>query len=203
MARLLLVILIVPACARGDDDSWPGITVDGAGSNDGRLLVDARPNPDARSFPDAPPFMTSDAPPPVVCGAAGPDPCTAAMDVTAGAGAAGGITLSGDTAGLANDLSPPATGCTGYENDGPDAIYQVTASAGQTIRATVRPNVWDVSVFIASGCMSTACVAGADATYTDAETTSFVVATAGTYFVVVDGWAATEMGCYELHVALE
>jgi hypothetical protein len=187
----------------GDDDSWPGFDGSSMSFPDGRALVDAQPVPDARMFPDSPPPVFPDAPPPVMCGTTSPDLCAAAMDVTAGAMAAGGMTVSGDTTSLMNDLSPPATGCTGFSNPGPDAIFQVTAAAGQTIRATVRPDLWDASVFIASACTSSACVAGADIEIDEPETTSFAVTTAGTYFVVVDSWQASTAGCYELNVALD
>jgi hypothetical protein len=170
---------------------------------DGRALVDARPVPDTRMFPDSPPPVFPDAPPPIMCGTTSPDLCASAMDMTSGAIVAGGMTVNGDTSALMNDLSPPATGCTGYSNPGPDAIFQVTASAGQTIRATVRSDLWDASVFIASACMNSACVAGADAEFDEPETTSFTVATAGTYFVVVDSWDASTAGCFELTVAIE
>jgi hypothetical protein len=145
---------------------------------------------------------TPDAPGTPGCGTA-PDPCAAAVDLTAMAMLPGGVTVDGDTTGLTDDVQPPGTGCTGFLPDGPDAIYKVTAAAGKTIRATAMPVGWDISVWIGSACASDACVAGADAVIDGDETVSFAATVAGTYFVVVDGWDPAAVGCYGLTVALE
>ncbi len=163
---------------------------------------DAAPTPDAEPVPDGS-LPPADAPE-AVCGVPGPDLCTAAMDLTAGASAGGGVTVIGDTTGLTDDLVPAAITCTGFYPDGPDAVYKITAGLGRRITAVVTPMAWDASVYIARACDDLSCVAGADDRLEGgAETVAYTTLSAGTYFIVVDGWDATAYGCYQLTVSLD
>ena len=98
--------------------------------------------------------------------------------VQAAAGA--GTTVYGDTTAYVDDLHPAST-CTGYEPDGPDAVYTVTAAVGQTITATVAPEAWDISLYVTSDCVLVpACLSGADVGFEgDPETLSFAVPATG------------------------
>jgi hypothetical protein len=191
------------APSSGSDAPGAVLPVDGAspvppdapGVSPGPDAPGASPGPDAA--PDAGPILP-------MCGAAGPDACGDAMDLTAAASTAGGTLISSDTSGLSDDLRPPAAGCTTFTADGPDTIYRVTVPAGKKIRATVTPDLWDASVFIANACTSSSCVAGADAVLDgEPETVEHVATTAGTYYVVVDGWDSSAAGCYLLQVTIE
>jgi hypothetical protein len=179
---------------------------------DTEVKIDGRPRPDAAPEIDAPPHIdappgTPDAPPPPPDAApqAAPDTCAAANDLTAAAMAPGGATVTGDTTGYANDTQP-ASSCTGYTPDGPDAIYKVTAAAGQTITAMVTPGFWDASIFISSDCQLAAmCLVGADDSPFpgDFEEVQLTVPTAGTYYVVVESWDPGDYGTYSLDVSLQ
>ena len=207
-AVLTLALAALAACAQGKD---PGATdaeakIDGAPRPDAAPQIDAAPEPDAPPHIDAPPG-TPDAspPPPDASSAVDPDTCAMANDLTAAASGPGGASVTGDTTGYANDTQP-ASSCTGYTPDGPDAIYAVTATAGQTITAMVTPDLWDASIFIATTCqLDAACVIGADDSPFpgDYELVEYAVPTAGTYFIVVESWDPGDYGPYQLDVTLQ
>lgn len=192
--RAVLLLVVLAACASGTEDP--------AEKPDARAVPDAPPPPDAEpGSPDAVP------PPDAMTTPSGMvDTCAEALDLTAAATGAGGTTVTGDTTGYVNDVQPDSS-CTGYTPDGPDAIYVVTATAGQVLTATVTPTptAWDVSIYVTQGCTLTpTCLAGADV---DAgggpESVTHTVAANGAYHVVVDGWNPGVEGPYSLHVTLE
>lgn len=231
--RAVWTVLLCAACALGqgeDENGSPGVgegapgTGSGAGPSgvgpDGSLSdqfgenpqVDARPAPpiiDAPPPPDAPPPV--DAAPSVVCQMAesstpGGDPCAQALDLDPlfESDAGTSVTLYGSTASFANDLEPPSMCTSNYTQRGPDAVYRVTVPAGKTLKATLRPDGWDGSLYILSACDNAACVSGRDsADSAGAENVSHMPATPGPYYVVVDGWQPSAKGCYTLEVALE
>jgi hypothetical protein len=206
-AVLILVAAALAACAQAKD---PGATdaeikIDGAPRPDAPPVPDAPPAPDAPPHIDAPPG-TPDAPPPPpdASSAADPDTCAMPEDLTAAASTPAGATVTGDTTGYANDTQP-ASSCTGYTPDGPDAIYTISATAGQTITAMVTPGLWDASIFIASNCqLDAACLAGADDSPFpgDYEIVQLVAPSTGVYFVVVESWDPGDYGTYQLDVTL-
>jgi hypothetical protein len=93
-------------------------------------------------------------------------------------------------------------GCTGAPQPGLDAAFRISADAGQTITATVRPEGFDAAVYIVRDCSSTSCDAIADeAGVSGTETASVAAPVTADYFVIVD--SPTGAGCYELDVTVE
>jgi hypothetical protein len=174
-----------------------------SGASDGSGAIDARDRPDSATPVDAAP-VDAPAPDGMIAGAV--DTCAQALDLTADALTAGGAMVTGNTTGFLNDVEPPST-CTGYGPDGPDAIYLVTATAGQTITATVTPTGpgWDTSIYVTQTCVLAAtCLAGADVSAgNDPETVTWSVTGAGTYYVVVDSYLPSVFGPYSLDVRLQ
>jgi hypothetical protein len=210
-----LVVLVLGACASGSesgsdgDDAEPDarVTSGDVDAADPPPIDAADPRVDAADLDAAdidampPPIdaMPIDAP------TGGPvDTCAQALDLTAGAMGPSGTTVAGDTTGYADDVRPTGT-CTGYLPDGPDAIYSVNASAGQQIMATVTPAGWDISIYVTQTCtLDPACLVGADTGLSGTpETVSHTAATAGTYYIVVDGWNPGVQGAYSLNVRLQ
>lgn len=210
LLRIALVSLVslvgVASCAQGtsggdgDDDG-----VDAPGADAKVDLVDA-------PAVDAPPGAIDaavDAPPGAIDGGidappgAAPDTCAQALDVTAGAMQAGGITVTGDTTGYADDVRP-ASSCTGFLPDGPDAIYSVTVNAGVTITAVATPTTgWDISLELVQPCSATpTCLDGSDA-ISGPETVTYTTTAQGTYFIVVDGYNPGVAGPFSLNVRLQ
>jgi hypothetical protein len=211
-----LLVLVLGACASGSesdlggDDTEPDarVTTGDIDAADPDPIDAADPDPIDAADIDAIPI---DAPPPPIDampidGATGgpPDTCAQALDLTAGALGPTGITVPGDTTGYADDVRPSGT-CTGYLPDGPDAIFYVNATAGQQITATVTPAGWDISIYVTQTCtLDPACLTGADTGLSGTpETVSYTAATAGTYYVVVDGWNPGVQGAYSLNVRLQ
>lgn len=155
---------------------------------------DARP-PDARP-PDARPPI--DAGPPPDGGGPTGESCTSTIDLTAAAAAPGGVTVTDTTIGRQNDVFTINT-CVTQIPVGADAIYKVTIAAGHTLRATLTPNNWDAALYVTGTCHNgdVACAVGADQVGTGPETLS--LATAGTYYVIVDNWNGAR-GPYTLQV---
>lgn len=101
------------------------------------------------------------------------------------------------TADNSNDLF----GCTGAPMPGNDAVFRVSASAGQTITAILRNNGFDGAVYILSDCAGQCLTIADDAGNSGTETASHVAATTGDYFVAID--SPTGAGCYELAVTVQ
>ncbi|MCA9680532.1 MAG: hypothetical protein H6709_09395 [Kofleriaceae bacterium] len=133
------------------------------------------------------------------------DTCAQAQDLTAAANMAGGVTVVGDTTGYADDVNP-ASSCTGYAPDGPDSIYVVTLTAGQTVTATATPTTsWDISLELVTPCATTpTCLDGADSGLSGAaETATYTAGAAQTVYVVVDGYNPGVAGPYSLLVQVQ
>lgn len=197
-------LVVFAACAQGQGGG-DGDDVDARAIDAKQDLVDA-PNVDAPpgaidAAVDAPPSAIDagiDAPP-----GAAPDTCAQAQDVTAGAMMAGGITVTGDTTGYADDVRP-ASSCTGFLPDGPDAIYSVTVNAGVTITAVATPTTgWDISLELVQPCTATpTCLDGSDV-ITGPETVMFTTTAQGTYYIVVDGYNPGVAGPFSLNVRVQ
>lgn len=127
------------------------------------------------------------------------DACGQARDLTPAANLAGGTTVYGNTTGYANDLTPSTLpDCTTSPEPGPDAIWRVTITAGQTLAVTFSPDRWSGDVYIINACTSTAtCVEGGPMF-----TPVTVSPPAGTYYIVVDSRSTTAVGCFALDVAI-
>lgn len=206
MYRVAAVSLVLlAACAQGEN---------GGGDNvDAPVAIDAKvDNVDAPPTIDAPPGAIDaaiDAPPSAVDAGidappgAAPDTCAQALDVTAGAMQANGVTMMGDTTGYADDVRP-ASSCTGFLPDGPDAIYSVTVNAGVTITAVATPTTgWDISLELVQPCTATpTCLDGSDA-ITGPETVMFTTTAQGTYFIVVDGYNPGVAGPFSVNIRVQ
>lgn len=202
LSRAVAVTLVlVAACAQGQGggdeidarsadaklDNIDAATTDGSMPTDGSI--------------DAPPQNVDagiDAPP-----GAAPDTCAQAQDVTAAAMVAGGTTVTGDTTGYVDDVRP-ASSCTGFLPDGPDAIYSVTVNAGVTITAVATPTTgWDISLELVQPCAATpTCLDGSDV-ITGPETVMFTTTAQGTYYIVVDGYNPGIAGPFSLNVRVQ
>ncbi|MBE7452385.1 MAG: hypothetical protein HS111_26940 [Kofleriaceae bacterium] len=200
--RLLAIgLVLATACAQGQG----GDAVDAVAPDGKEDVVDGPPavdGPRADAGPDAGPATDASVDAPA---GTGPDTCAQAQDLTAAAMNAGGVTVTGDTTGYADDIRPPSS-CTGYLPDGPDAIYAVTVAAGVTITATATPTptTWDISLELVQPCTLTpTCLAGADASISGPETLTYTTTAAGTYYVVVDGYNPGVQGPYALNVRLQ
>lgn len=206
--------VLLGACASGSEGSGDPDASGGGGPPDAAKVdepdadpgaPDAAPAPDAALAPDAAPgtpdAMPIDAMPPV----GPPDTCAQAEDVTADALTAGGAVRTGDTTGHADDVSLPST-CTGYTTDGPDDIYAVTVTAGQTITATATPaTAWDISLELVSPCAATpTCHDGSDSGFGGgAESVSFQATAAGTYYIAVDSYDPDDFGGYSVTIRVQ
>jgi len=123
-----------------------------------------------------------------------------------------GTPVNGSTAGAKHnyDMGLETTGCTGYEQPGPDVVYSVALTANQAITVTLSnlAATYDGSIALvgpgaATICDATtiACVAGKDNGLDGAnETFSYTATTAGTYFIIVDSWAPDVGGTFTLNV---
>ncbi|HVV87761.1 MAG TPA: PPC domain-containing protein [Kofleriaceae bacterium] len=135
------------------------------------------------------------------------DTCQDATMLTLGTGVDG--TTGGATANYAAGLE--TADCTGFTQSGADVAYKVTLAAGTTYTIALS-NVtadFDPSVSIAGPGTAAAvcdaatisCLAGADAGITgDAESFMYTPAAAGTYYIIVDSFDATQEGGFTLTV---
>lgn len=177
-ACLALAAVLVAACAQGQS------AADAA--------VDATLDASADAPVDAP---GSDGRPP------GNDICAGAEDVTAAAHGSGGATITADLTGYHNDVQPPQA-CTGFVNDGPDAIYEVTVAPGKTLTATLTPQGWDGAVEIVQPCtLMPICLAGSDGA--SPEVATYLAPAAATLYVVVDSFDPTAFGAYTLNIRVQ
>ena len=196
----LLLAVLLAACATAGED--PGATLD-APKQDG---VDAA----AIDGPGLPPVDAPvDAPSPIDGGVdapqvTAPDTCVQATELTAMAASAGGVTLTGNTTGYADDVRTGSS-CTGYVADGPDAIYLVNLAAGQTVTATGTPAGWDLSLELVNPCAATpTCLRGADSGVDgDPESATYTATAATAVYVVVDGYNPGIAGAYSLNVRVQ
>ena len=164
------------------------------------LPVDALPV-DAPVTVDAPTTIDAST---IDAGTTVPDTCAQARDLTAAATGGTGVTVTGDTTGAADDIRP-ASACTGYLPDGPDHVYVVNLTAGQTVTATATATTaWDISLELVTPCTLTpTCLAGADSGTTGGETAMYTATAATTVFIAVDGYNPGVQGPYSLLVRIQ
>jgi hypothetical protein len=119
-----------------------------------------------------------------------------------GIDATAGGTFVGAIDDFTNDYDPGATGCTGFVAEGGDAVYTVNLAQGEILSAELTAD-FDSSLYVVTDCsmVTSTCVVGDDSFGT--ESVEFAAATAGTYYVIVDGYAATASGIYELSVSVD
>lgn len=127
------------------------------------------------------------------------DTCGQARDLTPAANLAGGTTVYGNTTGYASDLTPSTLpDCTTSPEPGPDAIWRVTLTAGQSLTVTLMPDGWSGDVYVVDACTPTADCVGGGAMFSPVT----VMPTAGMYYIVVDSRSAGVSGCFALDVAI-
>lgn len=196
-----LALLAVVACASGGDPAEldaPGAVDAVAGDADDE--VDA-PAADAPAL-DAPALDAAEPDAAAVDGGVttSGNTCAEAIDLTAAALMPGGTTVTGNLTGYTNNIQP-ASSCTGFTNDGPDAIYVLNLTAGRTINASVT-GPWDSAIEIVQPCaMTPTCLAGQD--NGDPEQVSHTTTAAGLYYVIVDSWDPGAFGPYTLTVTVQ
>ncbi len=128
------------------------------------------------------------------------DGCGAAIDLTAAALAPGGTIAYGNTTGYTSDLTPSTLpGCTESPEPGADAIYRLTLAAADSLVVTLSPQAWIGHVYVINACNATASCIGGGAAFAQVTET---IATAGTYYVVVDAPTAGAAGCFSLAVTV-
>jgi hypothetical protein len=122
----------------------------------------------------------------------GNDQCTGAIDATTGG------SFSGDTTNATDNYNPGAAGCTGYAAAANDVAYRVTLAAGERLQASLTA-AWDASLYVVSDCAMPAatCLSGQDDG--NPEQIDFTAISAGTYYIIVDGWG-TARGTFSLDV---
>ena len=103
-----------------------------------------------------------------------------------------------------DDLEPDGACTGGFGQNGPDAVYKVSATVGQTLTATMLPQDFDGSVYIVSSCTDlTECV-GADGALSGLqEVASAEILANSEFFIVVDSFIPEQSGCFTLGVTLE
>ncbi len=103
----------------------------------------------------------------------------------------GGGTFRGTTAGFGANLgtSDGRTSCTGYSQDGADAVYEVEVPAGATLSASLTAT-WDAALYLVSNCAqsATTCLVGDDSGNPEVVTWQNPGANPATVFLVVDSW---------------
>ncbi len=123
------------------------------------------------------------------------DTCGGAIDVTAGG------TFSGNTTNAMPDYNTAGlSGCTGFSAASNDVVYSVDLAAGERLQATMTAS-WDASLYVVTDCANTTttCVAGQDDG--NPEEVDFTAMTAGTYFIIADGYN-TASGTFTLDVTV-
>lgn len=127
------------------------------------------------------------------------DTCSMPVDATGG----GTFTMPIDD--FTNDYDPTSSGCTGWAAAGPDAMFMVSAAAGDIISVQLQGASMDSSLYVTSTCGDvTTCLAGADSTGTGSvEEVMFSAPAAGDYFIYADVFGTTSTGDFTLDVTQE
>ncbi|MBW2702643.1 MAG: hypothetical protein JRF33_17625 [Deltaproteobacteria bacterium] len=115
-----------------------------------------------------------------------------------------GSVINGDTCTGNSFYNPGTGGCTGYSANANELLYELTVPAGASYQLDLAySDVVDASLWATSDCLDTAgasCVDGADA---NTDGTESLTLTAGTYYVVVDGYTAGTCGNFALTVTAQ
>ncbi|MBM3287311.1 MAG: hypothetical protein FJY88_08185, partial [Candidatus Eisenbacteria bacterium] len=102
-------------------------------------------------------------------------------------------TVNGTTVGAVNDYSPqpPSPGCTGYPATGGDVTYRLDLQRGDVVTVTYTTPNHDGSIYMVTDCANpgATCVIGDDDP--EPETWTYTALTAGTYYVIADGYSAS------------
>ena len=125
------------------------------------------------------------------------DTCADAPDVPAS------TVLVGNTAYSSNDYDNPSL-CTSYVAEGPDVVYAIDLTAGQTLVADLEYAAGgpDAVLYISTNAYNpdTWCLDGADMNVDETETLTYTAASSAVHYLVVDGYDSGIGGEYELAV---
>ena len=112
--------------------------------------------------------------------------------------------FTGNFADFADNYNPGSGGCAGgYAQPGPDAAYQVTLSAGQTVTASLDSSTFtDVGVYIVSDCgnVVNSCLDGSDSG--EPEVATYTATAPITVFVIADKWDSPLAGAFTLDITI-
>ena len=124
------------------------------------------------------------------------DTCATPTDLSGG----GVVTIP--YAGYNNDYGTSTIPCTGFSANGPDAVFEVTASANDIITARLSGPSSDTSLWITTTCGdATACVAGDDSGGQGAiDEVIYPVPMDGTYYIMADSFTSSPSGSFTLEV---
>jgi hypothetical protein len=105
--------------------------------------------------------------------------------------------LAGNNTGFANDFSMDLS-CTGETTLGPDVVYEYTTEvAGEYSAFLALSAPWNGAMYVLTDCFVAVCMAGADDYgIMSPEVVVFDMPANTTFWVVVDGRAAGDMGTY-------
>ena len=131
----------------------------------------------------------------LVCGIAPPpnDRCDGALQLYCGP-----FSLSGSTELAQNDYFLPDTpaSCTGFASNGPDVVYRMDVSAGDSLWCDYRTTA-DASGYIVTDCADVlnSCVYGSDKSVTnETEHLRYKFTSRGTYYLILDSYDALIWG---------
>ena len=122
------------------------------------------------------------------------DTCDGAIDLQEQGLATFDVPLA--TGGYTNAYSQGYGGCTGYNTNGPDAVYKIWLAAGESFTVTEFGGTCDMAMHLITDCLDdyTSCVAGSDNCCAGAdEVISYVAAADGWYYLIVDAYSSA--GC--------
>jgi hypothetical protein len=128
--------------------------------------------------------------------AATPPPPPPANDTCDGAIAIGygAFSIDADLTSATNDYTLAYGSCTGYSANGLDIVYSLDMNVGDVFNVTMTAG-FDDSIYLITDCADDlgSCVAGDDQ-YPDGSSFTFTADAAGTYYLIVDGYTATNNG---------
>ncbi|NOK08761.1 hypothetical protein [Corallococcus exercitus] len=129
------------------------------------------------------------------------DVCASALPLGLPTSGPGQVTVQGDTGGFFHDLTPSCGASSGTRN-APDSVYTFTTTAKMNLRLATKAltSGFRPTVSLRRGCGGSdtdlRCAWTPD--YAPDTWTSYRDLPAGTYYVVVDGYDATQVGAFEL-----
>lgn len=119
-------------------------------------------------------------------------PATNTLDCSGAIPIACGDLVSGDNTGGVSTAD--VYSCISWDESGPDVVYEFTLATDQIVTVTISNMTADLDVFLLSACDEASCLEYGNTTFTTD------CLTAGTYYIVVDGYGGAE-SAYDLEVA--
>ena len=112
-------------------------------------------------------------------------------------------TYYGDTTYFADDYDDPSA-CTTWPADSYDGVYAVTLAAGQSLAAILEYDAGgpDAVIYISDDPVApdANCLDGSDSQFDEIEYMVFTPTSAGLYYIVVDGYYASQGGTFSLEL---